>query len=478
MNMKQYYKLNYIFWKNKMYTNLLSLDICALNNFLSGKAEYFGFKFLFGFWSVIKFFCKKVIWYGLLIPLFSYVVLSLINAENIQENFLIYYYYALLLFQIAAKITKSQIMRADEIEYYYLKIFRYPKEKFIRLKKTIAISEMLFELLVVGCVMGSMKYRSSIIIGTLFTLALIDFVLSSLFIKLLCLLKSKYLKLKYSLVILTNILVPFGGLYFVSTYKLKLYPLSMSAFVICGILIIGMIIFLYRMGNEKLLCQLILQQYYYDNALLESLDKDKFSVTAKPRQKTKTGYAYFNYIFFYRHKGIILKNCFAKMFLIIGVAIGFRFVVESSTLSQWKWLMSILPFLLYQLSISSKICGMFWRNCDINMTKQIFYKSAKTQAILGKYRLLSLLTINTIFSLFCSLIFVGTLKVQNYSFSISDTFTIICITVIVMALHAVLDFIIYYRLKPYENKNMSKVVAYLVKTLYLLSLGAILFFFI
>lgn len=472
--MEQYYKLYYITTLNKIKANLQALNPNLVKHIDIKIKDKVALKILYGIFVSIKFIIKKIIWFGIIIPIITCIILKLIGLHNIENIFKNYYYFALIFFQAASKISKSKILSAGEIEYYYIKIFRYSKKKFIHLKKKIALLEMLAELPVIAFVMYDFQYNIRIIVGNLLIIALIDCSLTCLFMESVYKIKSKYLKLKYISAILSNILIPLVGISLIYNQNIKPFNSSLGLILTSSFCIIIEIIILCKNRNEELLCRLILQQYYYDNSLLESLERDKLTVGLKKDQVNRAGYDYFNYIFFSRHKQIILKSFFWKSVIVLVISLMCGLFFTQATITQWRWLISLFPFILYQLSVSSKICEMFWRNCDISMSNHSFYTRSKFRKQLEKHRLKWLLTINMGLAVICLGIFFLIISISYNFLPVNHLIFLSIIILTIMLFHTLFDFWIYCCIKPYANKKFGKLLGYLYKGFYFIILGAIL----
>lgn len=472
--MRQYCKLNYIITFNKIKAALQAFIPDLVNHTDTRCDNNTILKIIYCFFIFIKFVIKKLIWYGIIIPIITCIILKLIGLHNTENIFRNYFYFSILFFQMASKISKSKIISAGKIDYYYLKIFRYSKRKFICLKKKIAIIEMLSELPIIAIVMYGFQYNIRIIICNVFLIALIDCSLSCIFMEIIFKIRSKYLKLKYILTILSNILIPPVGIFFVYTQNIKPSTLSFYQIAIGSFFIIAEFVILFKSRNEYMLCRLILQQYYYDNSLLESLDRDKLAIGSKRKQVKKTGYRYFNYIFFLRHKQIIVKNCIIRCLIVLGISLIYGLFFSQFMIIKWKWIIPLFPFLLYQLSVSSKICEMFWRNCDINMSNHSFYTRNEFKKQLEKQRLKWLLTINMGLAVLCFAIFIIIINICNHYFPLNHLIFLSILIFAIMLLHALFDFGIYCYVKPYVCKKSGKLFSYLYKTLYFIILGGIL----
>lgn len=469
--MNSYFYLKYIFIINKINANLKSFDFIK-NICINEKNKIV--RILYIIISGAKFFLGKFIWYVLFMPLFLYIIQSIVHMDDLNTNFPLYYYYVVFFFQIASKISKSKVISAEEIEYHFIKTFRYPPRQFVKIKKKITILDIFIESIFIGFIFIYLGIECYATIGAIFIVLIINFSFSIIFLKTINTMKEKYLSLKYPLTIFTNLFIPLIGMYMVCKFNLHLYEPSLLFCILSFLLILGEVLLFYNTKNEEQLCRLILKEYYYDNSLLESIDKDKLSLNNLEEKPSRTGFEYFNYIFFSSHKGIIIKNCIGKCIILMGCSILYFFCDLQISMQTWNWIISLLPLMLYQLSPSSKICTMFWKNCDINMYGHNFYKSKEAQLELKKYRLKSLLSINGILSVLFLVIVSICMNIARVNFPIRYLALFFSAIIIIMVLHSLFDFSVYYYFKPHANKKMGWLISYFLKIVYLSVLGGIM----
>ncbi|MEG2283231.1 MAG: hypothetical protein RSB99_01210 [Bacilli bacterium] len=189
------------------------------------------------------------------------------------------------------------------------------------------------------------------------------------------------------------------------------------------------------------------------------IDSKDMAVNSKINKKT--GYDYFNALFFSRHKKILLKSSIKTSLIFLGI-VTFVFVlvyfVPSIKNSLNKTLMTFLPyfvFIMYLTNRGAVVTQAMFINCDNSMLTYKFYRDRKILLEVFKQRLLTIISINLIPASVLALALPGLLYLSGGT---SNPFTYISLfmAIIFMSIFfSVHHLVIYYLLQPYDI-NMSE----------------------
>lgn len=197
--------------------------------------------------------------------------------------------------------------------------------------------------------------------------------------------------------------------------------------------------------------------------------------------ENKSGYDYFNTIFFERHKNILLRssrNYSIILFIIYSVSIYFLltnkqfFDLISYTL---EYKMGIFVFIMYFINRGSIVTQAMFYNCDHAMLKYNFYREPKVIVGLFKKRLITIIKVNMISSLVIGignvilLLLVGNMNILNTL----STFLFIIILSVFFSIHYL---VMYYLIQPYDNNMRIKKISYSVISLITYFLSYEMFF--
>ncbi|MDO4996647.1 MAG: hypothetical protein Q4E69_05660 [Bacilli bacterium] len=181
--------------------------------------------------------------------------------------------------------------------------------------------------------------------------------------------------------------------------------------------------------------------------------------------KNKSGYDYFNTIFFERHKSILLSSSKTFSIILIGIYI-FLSVISKYDLEMNSYLNNFLNnriswfvIIMYFINRGSVVTQAMFYNCDHAMLNYNFYRNPKVIVGLFKMRLKTLLRVNILPSLVIStgnlvlLYLTGDTNILNYI----GSFLFINILSIFFSVHYL---VIYYLLQPYDKNMKVKKMSY------------------
>lgn len=247
--------------------------------------------------------------------------------------------------------------------------------------------------------------------------------------------------------------------------------------ILCSIVIIilGIISFIYinKVNDYKLLfknlntIENILNNKTDNNEqnLLKVKDSD-IKIHSKSISK-KTGYAYFNSLFFERHKSMLLKSSINISAIILGIyiCIGFLIFYDSSFTEYVKYFYDnkVATFVLIMCFInrSNVVTQAMFYNCDHAMLKYNFYRNPKVLVGLFRMRLATLIRVNLLPSLVIAignsvlLMLIGNLELLNHI----GLFLFIIALSVFFSVHYL---IIYYLLQPFNEYMQMKSLPYLL----------------
>lgn len=180
---------------------------------------------------------------------------------------------------------------------------------------------------------------------------------------------------------------------------------------------------------------------------------------------SKTGYDYFNTIFFERHKDILLRSSrnYSVIILIVYVALAILCIKNTAFSKNIDFFLNNrlgwFVLIMYFINRGSIVTQAMFYNCDHAMLEYNFYREPNVIIGLFKKRLETIIKINLIPSIFIGignialLLIIGKLDMFNTVFS----FLFIIFLSIFFSLHYL---VMYYLLQPYDKSLKVRKVSY------------------
>lgn len=457
-----YYKLSYVLNVNRL--------LSGLDRMIPGiqeKVETKKFKDNYGIWALYYFFsfllqwAKNIVVYTLVFP---FILSVFTHFWGLNHEYYCYYYVLILSSHLAVRMSKCKVISVDYIEYCFLSIFKISKKHMVKIQKNKCITDMLVQLVSVcfaGVYLGfSQNHILFLLVGMMFVDALGN-VISLFVVKRL---KTKYVYNKIAIFYSISIFVPIAVVFAFHYSDLFGMSYPWAIFQIVSIVVLYIIFFVVK--DYDLYCRSMLQQYYHKNMLLESIDETKIDeksnikTTNLANREDVDAFEYFNDIFFQRHKKPIRRSFISRGIFAFAAVTGAALILPRMNLSFNQTALLILPVLLYEVSMSNRLCFLFYTNCDKNMLSHNWYKGTRVQRKMLAKRLNWSLKYNFLLSL--------TIGVGYMISSNAVDLTFIVMVFLILFAHAIYDNFIYYYLKPYtRDLKVRTPLFYLYKGIYL-----------
>lgn len=191
---------------------------------------------------------------------------------------------------------------------------------------------------------------------------------------------------------------------------------------------------------------------------VEMKDADLSSTVNYKGVENKKGNAYFNALFFARHKRQIFKPIIIRIAIVAGVtacALIYLFFDRERASKIFLQIPSFLPvfvFIMYVISTGQKATRAMFYNCDISMLRYAFYRNPKV--ILSNFnirlRYISLHNLLVAASICLSLII---LTVASGSSPLSISMLTFCVTLLMLSVFFSIHYLfLYYVFQPYTTE--------------------------
>lgn len=198
----------------------------------------------------------------------------------------------------------------------------------------------------------------------------------------------------------------------------------------------------------------------------KNYNKISSSVKITEDIEVKEGYDYFNSIFFYRHKKIVLNS--AKKFTIMYLLIGISIIAVSIFLPEIrnninKVIMNSLPyfvFIMYITNRGAEITQAMFFNCDHSLLTYKFYRNPKHLLNIFVVRLKKLILINLMPATVLAIIIPIVLFLSGGASGLLLYFSIFLFIISLSIFFTVHYMVLYYLLQPYDINMQSKSMAY------------------
>ena len=204
----------------------------------------------------------------------------------------------------------------------------------------------------------------------------------------------------------------------------------------------------------------------FANVSVREKDLNKTSDT-KERFRSKSGYAYLQSLFFYRHKRQIRNPVAIRLAVIAGLfgAILFMrfFLAESLPAAEWtemtgfvERLPSFLPtfvFVLYFLSVAEKACRAMFYNCDSSMLHYSYYREAGVILRNFGIRLRVVSGYNLLVALALNGAVVGAMFLFGVNIYSVDLLVFVLAVFVLSLFFSVHHLCMYYVLQPYTTQE-------------------------
>ena len=421
-------------------------------------------KYIFGFIGIVLSTCRAVI-YRLLYFLVIYLISRYISDDSNS------FYHVFFFFSIIGMFINNKLLNTSLKKYLSIVIFNMDSKKYLKFN--------LFWSLLSNFIFNSLCF---LIFSKNITISLLLVLLQ------LCLrvigegFNIWYYREKgnfwyentilYFVILITLLLCslsPFIGL--IITKDIIIISLIISFFI-------SIISYLYIMSFNDY--KYIYKRLNTMNNVLSDTEEDKRLNIVKVNNKDikidnskligKSGYDYFNTIFFERHKSILLTssiNYSLVLLVIYGVFIYLSITSNSMALNINNFLNNRLAWfvlIMYFINRGSIVTQAMFYNCDHAMLNYNFYREPKVIIGLFKMRLFTIIKVNLIPSFVIGigniilLFLTGGASIINYI----GSFLFIIILSVFFSVHYL---VIYYLLQPFDKSMKIKKISYSIVNL-------------
>lgn len=217
-----------------------------------------------------------------------------------------------------------------------------------------------------------------------------------------------------------------------------------------------------------------LNKIFFDtDALASKSRKDQVKIADKDIEvgdaiKGKSGYAYFNAIFFTRHRRILLRSARTCTFACLAIALGvgiFMVFDPNVKIHVNRMIMTWLPyfiFIMYLINRGAVVTQAMFMNCDNSMLTYNFYRDPKTILSVFKTRVKTVVAIN----LLPGLVIASALPILLFMSGGTSTplvYISLFLSIIFMSVFfSVHHLVLYYLLQPYDINMKAKSSMYTI----------------
>lgn len=202
----------------------------------------------------------------------------------------------------------------------------------------------------------------------------------------------------------------------------------------------------------------------YNRQMAIEIRKKDYKINEK-KLKGKTGYDYFNTIFFLRHKVILSSSAhiyaivsfFLFLIAIIFVVVDINYRKQGLNLltEHFSWIILIMYFVNRGMIVTQ---AMFY-NCDRSMLTFNFYRDKTAIIKLFKKRVKTIIKINLLPALVIGVGLAILFSICTASFSLENIFIVIAI-ISLSIFFSIHHLALYYLLQPYDNEMKMKSVSF------------------
>lgn len=232
------------------------------------------------------------------------------------------------------------------------------------------------------------------------------------------------------------------------------------------------LIYIYSVNDYKLIFKRIntfKNVMNHDNNTRESIvDVNSRDIAINDSKiKNKTGYDYFNTIFFERHKSILLRSCmnFSTVIFLAYIVISYLVIKDESTALMvsnfFNNKISWFIIFMYIINRGSIITQAMFYNCDHAMLKYNFYREPSVIIGLFKKRLFTIIKVNLIPAIVVALGNITLLYLTKCS-NLLEYFGSSIFVILLSIFFSVHYLVIYYLLQPYDENLKIKSLSYSV----------------
>ncbi len=201
------------------------------------------------------------------------------------------------------------------------------------------------------------------------------------------------------------------------------------------------------------------------NNAVQAMTLKKIELTADI-ESNKKGYAYFNDLFFKRHRRMLHKPakriCVVSFLLFIVITVASFLKPEVSTVMN-ELLMNLLPyflFIMYMIHPGRGITQAMFMNCDHSMLSYRFYRQPRVILALFVERLKSLMLIGLVPAVFIGAELTALVAITGGTAD-PINYILVFVTIIMMSLFFSVHYmVLYYLLQPYNLQLESRNAAY------------------
>ena len=260
--------------------------------------------------------------------------------------------------------------------------------------------------------------------------------------------------------------------YLLSYLKITLtLNLSIIITIISLIISIFSLLYLKRFKDYKIIYKKLNNKVVFTNSSNTNMQKiydvKKSDIKIDPKKlKGKTGYDYFNTIFFERHKKILLtsaKNYAFIIFLFFSILIGYLIInpeyktyIGNIIKNNYAWSL----FIMYFLNRGSIVTSAMFYNCDRSMLKFNFYREENTILNNFKTRVKTVVKVNLIPAVVLACFLLLTIYITNLKLSLITYISIFTSIILISVLFSIHYLVIYYLLQPYDENMKMKTPLY------------------
>lgn len=201
------------------------------------------------------------------------------------------------------------------------------------------------------------------------------------------------------------------------------------------------------------------------NQLVQTQTLKRIEYTKDDVQTKKQGYAYFNALFFARHRKILVKParriCVVSVILFAAMAVACRLNRDFYEASN-EMLLNMLPFFLFVMYLihpGRSMTQAMFMNCDHSMLSYRFYRQPRVILSLFVERLKSL-TLISLIPAGCIAAEMAALLAITGGTQTPVNYVLIIVTILMMSVFFSVHYmVLYYLLQPYniqlENRNAA-----------------------
>ena len=444
------------------FKNIISSDVYS-DKKLKKIVGIFGLLFSLGRAIALKFLYFFIIFYA---------TYKLFPKTMVKSYFHIYFFFTLI-----GLFINNKLLNTNKKKYFSIILFNMDATKYFRAnifwnQLTSLILNTVVILFFGNLIVSPIRYSIMLIVFTFF-IRLIGEALNIMFYK-----RYKYIWYSNSKLYFSIVLTLFASAFLPYINVYVSFTILDIATIISIFLGLVSLFYLLKIKDYKLMYKKLSlvvnvmdhknEKDYLKQAMVELKDKDKKIDTKKI--EGKTGYDFFNTIFFERHKEILLRSARKYSVVLIGIYIILSYLVLTKTSYYTKvnnfyinnigWF-GLIMFIVNRGAIITQ--AMFF-NCDHAMLRYNFYREPKSILELFKKRLLIVSKVNLLPAFVIGIGNIVLLILTNntsYLTLISNFLFIISLSIF-FSVHYL---VIYYLFQPFNKEMEVKKISYSIMTL-------------